>query len=181
MSTLSRAKSRRELTAGKDPLSPGNTTALNDYVGHELGYCQTEMSDLVHVSRKNNALTSRCPMAVACLSTPYRAICVLGLSSPYGAPLFQEKHDSAHEHNLKSTSTKHQIVEMRLSFCFTFSKGTTRSDKQAWYAIALCHLLLLLLRLQLPHRGGRCCTRRRVVLYYKDYKLSLKTAVESSP
>ena len=48
-------------------------------------------------------------MAVACLSTPYRAICVLGLSSPYGAPLFQKKHDSARaqlEVNIRKTPNR---------------------------------------------------------------------------
>jgi hypothetical protein len=50
----------------------------------------------VHVSRKDSTLTSRCPAAVVCSSTLHRATCVLGPSSPYGAPLFPAEAARVH-------------------------------------------------------------------------------------
>jgi hypothetical protein len=83
-------------SSGSYSSSAGSTMALGtDCVAHSTWvYCQAEISInqspwfSVHVSQKNSTLTSRCPAAVACSSTLHRATCVLGPSSPCGAPLF---------------------------------------------------------------------------------------------
>ena len=86
-----RAAQRAAGNSGSSSSSAGSTTALGtDCVARSIWvYYQTEMS----VSRltKNSTLTSRCPVAAACSSTPHQVTCALGPSSPCGAPLFPAK------------------------------------------------------------------------------------------
>jgi hypothetical protein len=92
-------------SSGSDSSSVGSTTALGtDCVARSTWVyarprCQSiNQSQLfsVHVSQKNSTLTSRCPAAVACSSTLHRATCVLGPSSPCGAPLFPAEAARVH-------------------------------------------------------------------------------------
>jgi hypothetical protein len=87
------------------------------------------MSVIDHSSRwENSTLTSQCPAAAACLSTLRQATRVLGPSSPCGVPLFQASTStSASQSQHVSAFCPMQICS---PFCFTFSKGTTRSDKR---------------------------------------------------
>lgn len=124
-----------------DSSPAGSTMALGTdcVVRSTWVYCHAEMSInqsqwfSVHVSRKNSTLTSRCPAAVECSSTLHRATCVLGPSSPCGAPLFPA--EAARVHAQISIAAHFfpqntRSLETRSPFCFTFSKGTTRSDNK---------------------------------------------------
>ena len=88
---------------GSDSSSAGSTMALGtDCVARNTWvYSQAEISInhdgfLVHISRKNVTLTSRCPAAAVCSSSLHRATCVLGPSSPCGAPLFPAEATQVH-------------------------------------------------------------------------------------
>jgi hypothetical protein len=101
--------------------------------------CQSVDQSINHHSsrytyRKSYTLTSQYPAAAACSSTPRQVTCVLGLSSPCGAPLFRRSTGtsaSQSQHGCAFLPQNTRSVMAACSpFCFTFSKGTTRSDKR---------------------------------------------------
>jgi hypothetical protein len=67
-------------------------------------------------------------MAVVCLSSLHRVTCVLGPSSPCGAPLFLAEAARLHEYMRKSASArisfrKHQITGDVLTFLLHILEG----------------------------------------------------------